>query len=208
MIIENEQVQTEEVQTSNGEVMSDETVEGSATAEIEAAIDKAKESKENAILKSYFKQNGLSEEEAKVAISKYKEEKKAEKEKEAETKRQEEDNKSQALKDAEEKNQKIAKALKMEKIQKVALTKGVDSEKLSLFLKLLDIEDVEIDDSFNINETVVGAAIDNVLATVPEFKTKQTQQGDFGAIKQTKQKTTEDLAGLSYREKLAIKYGK
>lgn len=181
---------------------------------IETAIEKGKEQKENAILKSYFKQQGMEEAEIQEAIKAWKDAKAQKALEEENAKKEAEAQKDQAVRDAEAKAEAAMTLLKQEKmtnaVEKIAITLGADPAKLSLVSKLVDTSQITIDDNFVVDETSAKKAIESVLEMVPEFKRtpEKTQGFKFGATKEENNSTpTKNTSNMSYREKLSMHYG-
>ena len=194
------------------------TTEGTGTnqagANIETAIEKGKEQKENAILKSYFKQQGMEEAEIQEAIKNWKDAKAQKAIEEEKAKKEAEAQKDQAVKDAEAKAEAAMNLLKQEKIantvERLAITLGADPAKLSLISKLVDTSTVTIDDKFIVDEASAKKAIESVLEMVPEFKQSpgNVQGFKFGATKaENNSAANKNTQNMSYREKLSIHYG-
>ena len=192
------------------------TTEGTGTNQtgnIESAIEKGKEQKENAILKSFFKQQGMEESEIQEAIKNWKDAKAQKILEEENAKKEEEMKKDQAVRDAEAKANEAISLLKQEKIinavEKYALSLGADPAKLGLISKLVDSSAITIDDNFVVDETTAKKAIENVLELVPEFKlTPGKAQGfKFGAVKEENNSTQKNTQNMSYRERLNMFYG-
>lgn len=192
------------------------TTEGTGTnqagANIETAIEKGKEQKENAILKSYFKQQGMEEAEIQEAIKAWKDAKAQKAIEEEKAKKEAEAQKDQAVKDAEAKAEAALNLLKQEKIantvERLALSLGADPAKLSLVSKLVDTSAVTIDDKFIVDEASAKKAIESILEMVPEFKQSpgNIQGFKFGAIKAESNSTPQSTKNLSLRESLALRY--
>ena len=137
---------------------------------------------EKAALRSFFQQQGLTEEEANTAIADYK------KAKEAQAEASKNDAKAQADRaDAAEKAAKdaIAKAnavLIRANAQIQASNLGVKSNKLDYVVKMADLTKITIDDSGNPDEAAIKEAVEQVLKDVPELKdTKETSGFKIGA---------------------------
>lgn len=183
-----------------------------AGANIETAIEKGKEQKENAILKSYFKQQGMEEAEIQEAIKAWKDAKAQKALEEENAKKEAEAQKDQAIKDAEAKAEAAMNLLKQEKmtyaVEKIAITLGADPAKLSLVSKLVDTSKITIDDNYMVDEASAKQAIEAVLELVPEFKQSPvTNTGfKFGATKAENNSTPQSTKNLSLRESLALRY--
>lgn len=180
---------------------------------IESAIERGKEQKENAILKSFFKQQGMEEAEIQEAIKNWKDAKAQKILEEEKAKKEEEMKKDQAVRDAEAKADAAVALLKQEKIinavEKCALSLGADPAKLSLISKLVDSSTITIDDNFVVDETTAKKAIETVLEMVPEFKQSPGNSVGFkfGAVKEENNSTQKNTQNMSYREKLNMYYG-
>ena len=129
---------------------------------IQSMIDKGVQQKENAILKSYFEQQGMSEDEIKSAISDYKAKK--------QTQAQEQTN---AYAKLEEANKALQAKLTQELLSKQAfndcLDLGVDKNTIPYVIKSADFKDA-IDDKGEVKADKVREIIEKVLADVPAFK--------------------------------------
>ena len=129
---------------------------------IQSMIDKGVSQKENAILKSYFEQQGMSEDEIKSAISDYKAKK--------QTQAQEQANTYAKL---EEANKALQAKLTQELLSKQAfndcLDLGVDKNTIPYVIKSADFKDA-IDDKGEVKADKVREIIEKVLADVPAFK--------------------------------------
>lgn len=129
---------------------------------IQAMIDKGVQQKENAILKSYFEQQGMSEDEIKSAIGDWKTKK--------QTQAQEQTN---AYAKLEEANKALQAKLTQELLSKQAfndcLDLGVDKNTIPYVIKSADFKDA-IDEKGEIKADKVREVIEKVLADVPAFK--------------------------------------
>lgn len=129
---------------------------------IQSMIDKGVSQKENAILKSYFEQQGMSEDDVKSAISDYKSRK--------QTQAQEQTN---AYAKLEEANKALQAKLTQELLSKQAfndcLDLGVDKNTIPYVIKSADFKDA-IDDKGEIKADKVREVIEQVLKDVPAFK--------------------------------------
>ena len=129
---------------------------------IQSMIDKGVQQKENAILKSYFEQQGMSEDEIKSAIGDYKAKK--------QTQAQEQNN---AYAKLEEANKALQAKLTQELLNKQAfndcLDLGVDKNTIPYVIKSADFKDA-IDDKGEVKADKVREIIEKVLADVPAFK--------------------------------------
>ena len=129
---------------------------------IQSMIDKGVQQKENAILKSYFEQQGMSEDEIKAAIGDWKAKK--------QTQTQEQ---SQAYSKLEEANKALQTKLTQELLSKQAfndcLDLGVDKNTIPYVIKSADFKDA-IDEKGEVKADKVREIIEKVLADVPAFK--------------------------------------
>lgn len=129
---------------------------------IQAMIDKGVQQKENAILKSYFEQQGMSEDEIKSAIGDWKSKK--------QTQAQEQTN---TLAQLQESNKALQAQLTQELLNKQAfndcLDLGVDKNTIPYVIKSADFKDA-IDDKGEVKADKVREIIEKVLTDVPAFK--------------------------------------
>lgn len=129
---------------------------------IQSMIDKGVQQKENAILKSYFEQQGMSEDEIKSAIGDWKSKK--------QTQAQEQNN---ALNTLQEQNKALQAQLTQELLSKQAfndcLDLGVDKNTIPYVIKSADFTDA-IDEKGEVKAEKVREVIEKVLADVPAFK--------------------------------------
>lgn len=149
-----EETKNEETKESNKNVDYD---------KLEEIINKGIQQKESSILKSYFQQMGLSEDEVKTAVNEYKE---------SRVKQEEEikNNSDALMKEVEE----LKNALKTEKlnssINNVGYKLGLDSKSLKAVQKLANLEDVYTDSK--IDEAKIEKSLTDVLDEFPGLKTK------------------------------------
>ena len=129
---------------------------------IQSMIDKGVQQKENAILKSYFEQQGMSEDEIKTAIGDYKSKK--------QTQAQAQAGELTKLQNA---NMELQSRLTNELLSKQAfndcLDLGVDKNTIPYVIKSADFKDA-IDDKGEIKADKVREAVEQVLKDVPAFK--------------------------------------
>ena len=129
---------------------------------IQSMIDKGVQQKENAILKSYFEQQGMSEDEIKTAIGDYKSKK--------QTQAQAQAGELTKLQNA---NAELQSRLTNELLSKQAfndcLDLGVDKNTIPYVIKSADFKDA-IDDKGEIKADKVREAVEQVLKDVPAFK--------------------------------------
>ena len=138
---------------------------------IEAMINKGTQQKENAILKSFFEQQGMTEDEVKTAISSYKAEqgKKAEEQKTAYANMQAE---NEQLKAQILQNNINAKATD------IGLDMGVDKNAVAYLIKMADLSKA-VNEKNEISEEAIKNAFEEVLKNVPALKTSTNSNNGF-----------------------------
>ena len=138
---------------------------------IEAMINKGTQQKENAILKSFFEQQGMTEDEVKTAISSYKSEqgKKAEEQKTAYANMQAE---NEQLKAQILQNNINAKATD------IGLDMGVDKNAVAYLIKMADLSKV-VNEKNEISEEAIKNAFEEVLKNVPALKASTNSNNGF-----------------------------
>ena len=138
---------------------------------IEAMINKGTQQKENAILKSFFEQQGMTEDEVKTAISSYKAEqgKKAEEQKNAYANMQAE---NEQLKAQILQNNINAKATN------IGLDMGVDKNAVGYLIKMADLSKV-VNEKNEISEEAIKNAFEEVLKNVPALKASVNSNTGF-----------------------------
>lgn len=138
---------------------------------IQSMIDKGVQQKENAILKSYFEQQGMSEDDVKSAISDWKSRKQTQ---------------AQAQTDSFNKLQESNKALQ-ERLTQELLNKQAFSDCLDLcidkntiphVIKCADFTDA-INENGEVNAEKVRASVEQVLKDVPAFKSSANEKQGF-----------------------------
>lgn len=162
---------------------------------IEAMINKGTQQKERTILKDYFAQQGMTEEEIKTAISSYKTEqgRKAEEQKNAyaDMQRENESLKAQILQ-----NSINAKATD------IGLDMGVDKNAVAYLIKMADLSKA-VNEKNEISEEAIKNALEEVLKNVPALKASVNSNTGFkvGAdnVQQENDKTNmlRKVAGLA-----------
>ena len=138
---------------------------------IEAMINKGTQQKENAILKSFFEQQGMTEDEVKTAISSYKAEqgKKAEEQKIAYANMQAE---NEQLKAQILQNNINAKATD------IGLDMGVDKNAVAYLIKMADLSKV-VNEKNEISEEAIKNAFEEVLKNVSALKASVNSNTGF-----------------------------
>jgi activator of 2-hydroxyglutaryl-CoA dehydratase len=138
---------------------------------IQSMLDTATAKKENAVLKSYFQQQGLSEEEVSQAIASFKATK------QQQNQQQQQDNSAMQTEIAQATA--LAEKAQIElEATKVAMTLGIDATSLTYVLKMADLSNVKDKDG-KISQDNVKAAINKVLEDVPALKPKKEDNKGF-----------------------------
>ena len=138
---------------------------------IQSMIDKGVQQKENAILKSYFEQQGMSEDDVKSAISDWKSRKQTQ---------------AQAQTDSfnklQESNKALQERLTQELLNKQAfsdcLDLGIDKNTIPHVIKCADFTDA-INENGEVNAEKVRASVEQVLKDVPAFKSSANEKQGF-----------------------------
>lgn len=146
---------------------------------IQAMLDNATAKKENAVLKSYFQQQGLSEDEISQAIATFKQNKQQQTE--------QQQNANANLQNEVAAAQKVAEQAQVElAATKVAMTLGIDSKTLPYVLKMADFSKAKVTDG-KISDDNIKAALEQVLKDVPALKPAAENNTGFqiGAGQQT-----------------------
>ena len=129
---------------------------------IQSMIDKGVQQKENAILKSYFEQQGMSEDEVKAAIGDWKSKK------QTQAKEQ-----TDSINQLTENNKALQARLTQELLSRQAfndcLDLGVDRATIPHVIKCAEFNDC-LDDKGEVKADKVRETIEKVLADVPAFK--------------------------------------
>ena len=129
---------------------------------IQSMIDKGVQQKENAILKSYFEQQGMSEDEVKAAIGDWKSKK------QTQAKEQ-----TDSINQLTESNKALKARLTQELLNRQAfndcLDLGVDRATIPHVIKCAEFNDC-LDDKGEVKADKVRETIEKVLADVPAFK--------------------------------------
>ena len=133
---------------------------------IQSMLDTATAKKENAVLKSYFQQQGMTEEEAKQAIETYK----------ANKQNQQPD--VSAIQTQLQQAQALASQAEIEKQATLeAIGLGIDVKTLPYVLKMADLSSVKGEDG-KLNQEALKNALNKVLEDVPALK--PVNQGNTG----------------------------
>lgn len=151
---------------------------------IQSMLDTATAKKENAVLKSYFQQQGLSEEEVSQAIATFKQNKQQQVEQQQVEQQQ---NANASLQNEVAAAQKDAEQARIElAATQVAMTLGINAKTVQYVLKMADFSKAKGTDG-KISEDNVKAAIEQVLKDVPALKPSTENNAGFqiGAGQQT-----------------------
>lgn len=128
---------------------------------------------EDKVLQGYFKQQGLTQEDAAKAISEYKQAQAA--------KQQEEQNRIANMQQENEKlKAQILNADIDKKVAELAGTMGLQSEKVPFLCKLIDRTNAAAEDG-KLKDDNIKSAIEDVVKAFPDFKST-TQSGGFQQI--------------------------
>ena len=161
---------------------------------IEAMINKGTQQKENAILKSFFEQQGMTEDEVKTAITTYKAEqgKKVEEQKTAYANMQAENEKLKAQ---------ILQSNINAKATDIGLDMGVDKNAVGYLIKMADLSKA-VNEKNEISEEEIKNAFEEVLKNVPALKASVNSNTGFkvgaDSVQQENDKTNmlRKVAGL------------
>ena len=133
---------------------------------IQAMLDNATAKKENAVLKSYFQQQGLSEDEISQAIATFKQNK-------------QQQNANANLQNEVAAAQKVAEQAQIElAATKVAMTLGIEAKTLPYVLKMADFSKVKGVDG-KVSEDNIKASLEQVLKDVPALKPSMENNAGF-----------------------------
>jgi hypothetical protein len=164
-------------------------------SKIEAMINKGNQQKENAILKSYFEQQGMTEEEVKGAVAEYR----ANKQKQA----QEQKN---AYADMQRENEQLKAQILQNNINAkatdIGLDMGVDKNAVAYLIKMADLSKA-VNEKNEVSEEAIKNALEEVLKNVPALKASVNSNTGFkvGAdnVQQENDKTNmlRKVAGLA-----------
>ena len=166
-MVEEQVVQTQATEQTTQQVASSEIDYG----KIEAMINKGTQQKESAILKSYFEQQGMTEEEVKTAVSEYKANKQT-RSKERETAY------ANMQKENEQLKAQILQSNINAKATDIGLDMGVDKNAVQYLVKMADLTKA-IDEKGEISETAIKDAFEEVLKNVPALKASTNSNEGF-----------------------------
>ena len=138
---------------------------------IEAMINKGSQQKENAILKSYFEQQGMTEDEVKTAVSEYK----ANKQKQA-------DDQKNAYANMQKENEQLKAQILQNNINAkatdIGLDMGVDKNAVQYLVKMADLSKA-VNEKNEISEEEIKNAFEEVLKNVPALKASTNSNTGF-----------------------------
>ena len=169
-------------------------------SKIQAMIDNATSKKENAVLKSYFQQQGMTEEEAKQAMEQFK----ANKQQQA----QQQQVDLQAMQLQLQQAQELANKAEIDRLATMqAIELGIDAKTLPYVLKMADLSNIKGQDG-KVNQEALKNALNKVLEDVPALKTQSKEVGtgfQLGANNNTQQQAQQNedikkMFGLSAKK--------
>jgi hypothetical protein len=138
---------------------------------IEAMINKGNQQKENAILKSYFEQQGMTEEEVKGAVAEYR----------ANKQRQAQEQKN-AYADMKKENESLKAQILQNSINAkatdIGLDMGVDKNAVTYLIKMADLSKA-VNEKNEISEEAIKNALEEVLKNVPALKASVNSNTGF-----------------------------
>lgn len=163
--------QDDNTQAHGGNSANNTQTAGIDYEKIQSMIDKGVQQKENAILKSYFEQQGMSEDDVKSAISDWKSRK--------QTQAQAQTDSFNKLKES---NKALQERLTQELLNKQAfsdcLDLGIDKNTIPHVIKCADFTDA-INENGEVNAEKVRASVEQVLKDVPAFKSSANEKQGF-----------------------------
>lgn len=137
-------------------------------------INKGTQSKENAILKSYFEQQGMSQEDITQAIKDFKTNKQTKAQQEADN-----------LSNLQKENEQLKAQILQDKINNIAnqqaLKLGLEANVIPYVIKLADLSKAT-NDKGEIDEKLIGEALNKVLTDIPNLKPSTQQQNGFTQV--------------------------
>ena len=138
---------------------------------IESMINKGTQQKENAILKSFFEQQGMTEDEVKTAVSEYK----ANKQKQA-------DDQKNAYANMQKENEQLKAQILQNNINAkatdIGLDMGVDKNAVQYLVKMADLSKA-VNEKNEISEEEIKNAFEEVLKNVPALKASTNSNTGF-----------------------------
>jgi hypothetical protein len=150
---------------NNTSSTNNQTNSGVDYGKLEEIINKGINQKENSILKSYFSQQGLSEDEMKEAIANFKNSRKSEEEK---------NNKS--LEDLTNNYSNLQKQFNQERLNNALnlslMKKGLSEEQIPFISKMVEVEGI-LNDKSEINQDKLNENIEKVFKAFPNLVQKE-----------------------------------
>ena len=138
---------------------------------IEAMINKGSQQKENAILKSYFEQQGMTEDEVKSAVAEYRANKQAKA-----------DEQKNAYADMQRENEQLKAQILQNNINAkatdIGLDMGVDKNAVGYLIKMADLSKA-VNEKNEISEEAIKNAFEEVLKNVPALKASVNSNTGF-----------------------------
>ena len=138
---------------------------------IEAMINKGSQQKENAILKSYFEQQGMTEDEVKSAVAEYRANKQAKA-----------DEQKNAYADMQRENEQLKAQILQNNINakatNIGLDMGVDKNAVGYLIKMADLSKA-VNEKNEISEEAIKNAFEEVLKNVPALKASVNSNTGF-----------------------------
>lgn len=154
-----------ENQGANNTSSTNQTNSGVDYGKLEEIINKGINQKENSILKSYFSQQGLSEDEMKEAIANFKNSRKSEEEK---------NNKS--FEDLTNNYSNLQKQFNQERLNNALnlslMKKGLSEEQIPFISKMVEVEGI-LNDKSEINQDKLNENIEKVFKAFPNLLQKE-----------------------------------
>ena len=166
--MENSQTQTPAATTGSNVAQQNTGVQPVDYDKIQSMIDSRNQRNEDAILKSYFQKQGLSEEEMNTAIQSFK----TKREQDSKQQKVDNENLQSQLKDA---NAKVLKAQIEKEALVQALDLGVDIKTVPYITKLANFNNV-IGEKGEVMGDKVKEALNKVLEDVPSLKNNEEQR--------------------------------
>lgn len=137
-------------------------------------INRGTQSKENAILKSYFEQQGMSQEDITQAIKDFKTNKQAKAQQEADN-----------LSNLQKENEQLKAQILQDKVNNIAnqqaLKLGLEANVIPYVTKLANLSKVA-NDKGEIDEKLISEALNKVLTDIPNLKPSAQQQNGFTQV--------------------------
>ncbi len=158
-------------------------IAGINTEELERIVEARKERAVNSVLNSYFRQNELTEEEAKEAIATYKKAK-AEQEEADRNNLQALQQKLQGYEAKESEAMRLANARLIRAEAMVQATGlGVKPERVNPLIRIADLTQVGVDENGNADGAAIRLALEEALKIVPELKSTSSDEDDRPGFK-------------------------